>query len=153
MYFVLSHFPVSQDVIGDIEMKTTSVHFYVQRNSEFYTVNGVLPFQLARLNEGDAFDLTSGTFTAPVPGIYHFQFSGLKHDSSPEMSFFLQVNGNKVGEAYTSAAGRYSGLSLSSSLQLEAKDKVTLCLKAGVLYDSNNGLTHFSGWLVEQYLK
>jgi len=145
-------FLVSQDSIGDIEIKTTRVHFYVQRNSEFGTVNAALPFQFARLNEGDAFNLTSGIFTAPVPGIYHFQFSALKDDSSPDMSFFLQLNGNTIGEAFTSSLGRHTSLSLSSSLLLEAKDKVNLYLKAGILYDSNNGLTHFSGWLVEQYL-
>ncbi len=76
------------------------IHFYVKRNSYFNSAGSVIPFQLARLNEGDAFDLTSGIFTAPVPGVYHFQISGLKPGDSSDLSIFLQLNGNNLGEAY-----------------------------------------------------
>ena len=63
---------VSQDFIGQVDVKTKTVHFFVQRNSPFSTTNAVIPFDVACLNQGNAFDLASGIFTVPVPGIYHF---------------------------------------------------------------------------------
>jgi len=56
----------------------------------------VIPFEYARLNTGDSFNLTSGIFTAPVSGIYHFEFCAQKDIDSPQLSIFLQVNGESV---------------------------------------------------------
>ena len=132
-------------------MKTKSVHFYVQRNTNFGS-GGVIPFELARLNEGDAFNLSSGVFTAPVKGIYNFQFSGLKDRSAINLDIYLRVNDRYVGVAYTSHSPEHHAVSLSASLRLEAGDNVYLYKYAGVLYDSSNHYTHFSGWLVEEDL-
>ena len=72
---------VTETMIGNVDIKTKSVHFYVQRNSSFSNEETIISFEFARLNEGEAMNLTSGTFTAPVPGIYHFEFSAQKDGS------------------------------------------------------------------------
>ena len=110
---------------------------------------------MARLNEGDAFDLPSGIFTVPVPGIYHFDVSARKYFSSNFLRISLQVNGLTVGSAYTeqSAPASHDVVSLSASLRLAAGDRVNLYnFDGGMLYDSLNHYTHFSGWLVEEDL-
>jgi len=140
-----------------VDIKTKSIHFYVTRVSSFNETNAVVPFELSRLNEGGAMNLTSGIFTAPVPGIYHFEFSGLKSGISKTLSVYLQVNGQITGVAYTevTAATReiQNRISLSVSLRLNAGNRVNL-LKASsnVLSDDGNHHTHFSGWLVEEDL-
>ena len=104
---------------------------------------------------GGAFDLSSGVFTAPVTGIYHFDFSVLKDSNAQVLSIQLQVNGVNVGTAYTTQGMQNRGLDatcLSSSLRLEKNDRVSLYSKSGGLIDNNFHHTHFTGWLVEEGL-
>jgi len=116
----------------------------------------IIPFELARLNEGDAFSLPSGIFTAPVNGIYHFQFSAVKPLPYMFLDVFLQVNGANIALAYTyqPSSGSSDAISLSASLRLAASDRVNLFnLNNGGLIDTTDDhCSHFSGWLVEEDL-
>jgi len=143
---------VSQELIGNLEVKTNTFHFYVQKSSSPRTA-AVIPFEFAHLNEGNAFELASGTFTASVSGIYHFQFSGVKDTAFNSCAVYLQVNGNHIGMAIATGQS-YVTASLSASLRLKAGDKVLLYNEGGsVLHDNyREGWTHFSGWLVEEDL-
>ena len=140
-----------------MDVLTETVHFYVQRNTSFSTASAIVPFELSRLNEGGAMDLTSGIFTAPVPGIYHFGFSGVSDSSSNGLGIFLQLNGENIGIAVAgSGVTAFGTLSLTASVRLKANDRVNL------YKDGNNGhvlheygnyhYTHFTGWLVEEDL-
>ncbi len=148
---------VSQDLIGQLEVKTKTVHFYVQRNNTFSMPGAVIPFERARLNEGGAFNLASGIFTVPVTGIYHFEFFAMKHNAGDYLFIYLQVNGANVGCAYTgyadSGSKTHDVVSLSSSLRLAAGDRVNLLNNYfGMMFDNSNHHTHFTGWLVEEEL-
>ena len=148
--------------IGNVDIKTKNVHFYVQRNT--YLTGGpterILPFELERLNAGKAFNLTSGMFIAPVNGIYHFQFSGVKIQSVNGIDVYIQHNGVRVGLAHganqnqaTNKMGYNLACSLTSSLRLKMGDGVNLFLQGGTLAsDNKNHFTHFTGWLVEEDL-
>ena len=98
--------------------------------------------------------MKSGIFTAPSAGIYHFDFSAVKIISATYLYIYLQVNGADVGSTYTnqSATGSNDVVSLSASLRLAAGDRVNLYNIDGLLYDSANHETHFTGWLVEEEL-
>ena len=63
-----------QTLIGYNDIKTSSVHFYVQRNQD-KNDNGAIPYEITILNEGGGMNAGTGVFTAPVAGIYHFSFS------------------------------------------------------------------------------
>ena len=60
--------------IGFIDVKTSAVQFYVQRNTS-YSSMGTIPWEMARLNTGNAMNVATGVFTAPQDGVYHFHFS------------------------------------------------------------------------------
>lgn len=140
-----------------MDIKTKSAHFYVQRNSSFSTYTEIIPFEVERLNEGQAMDLASGVFTAPVSGIYHFEFTGVSVPAD-YLIVTLQVNGANIGKAYTShlVSNNMPGsasASLSASLWLSKNDKVNLYNAHCVLYDDENHYTHFTGWLVEEDLE
>ena len=143
-----------EKTIGNVEVKTKSIHFYVQKTASFSAKNAVVPFEVERLNVGGAFNLTTGFFTAPVPGTYHFEFSGIK-DTSSKIGFYIsiQLNGRDIGFAVASNLEHQTG-SLTASFKMKVGDKVNLYKthNNGVLYDDPNHYTHFTGWLVEEDL-
>lgn len=140
-----------ETTIGHVEVKTRSVHFYVQKSTSFSAINAVVPFEVESLNVGGAFNLKTGFFTAPVPGIYHFEFSGIKNQNS-KIPFYIsiQLNGRHIGFAVASNLEHQTG-TLTASFKLKIGDKVNLYkTSTGVLYDDDNHYTHFTGWLVEE---
>lgn len=142
-----------QDEIGYNDIKTKSIHFYVQRSSSFS--GSVIPFQVSRLNYGGAMNLESGVFTSPVSGIYHFEFSAQKAKSDHILKVALQVNEVTIGVAETNlmrAEENLNSISLTASLQLTANDRVRLYKFDGELYDDQSHHTHFTGWLIEEDL-
>ncbi len=145
---------VTETFIGDLEIKTKSVHFYVKRET-LLKANGTISFEVEELNVGKAMNLATGLFTAPVNGIYHFEFSALKYSDKISSFVHLYVNGVKIGSSYADAHdGHYIAHSgISASLRLSTGDRVWLNKTSGVLDDyENDHFTHFTGWLMEEDL-
>ena len=147
-------------MIGSIDIKTKSVHFFVQRNSTL-TQSGIIPYELERLNEGGALNMKAGVFTAPVAGVYHFEFSGCKDGSPDYLVVQLLLNGNDISY---SAAGRWAGSfnkettivkGINVSLRLKKGDRVELTKSGAAALSDYPGYhaTHFTGSLLEEDLE
>ena len=128
---------------SDIQ-QSLNVHFYVQRNSSF-KMFGIIPFELAPLNEGNALDIDSGVFTAPVNGIYQFSLSGVKDGSNQSAWIKLRLNGEMIGSAYAAEHIPWAPFYLSSIIQMKLGDRVDLILQQGTCFDDMDHLTHFTG--------
>ncbi|EFX73812.1 hypothetical protein DAPPUDRAFT_252692 [Daphnia pulex] len=57
------------------DVKSSSVYFYVQRDTDYYQ-NGTIPYDVEKLNVGGAMNLQTGIFTTPKQGKYFFSVSG-----------------------------------------------------------------------------
>jgi hypothetical protein len=153
-------FTDKQKFIGYADVKSTPVHFHVQRNSHFVKKKTPIPFDLARVNEGNAMDLTSGKFTAPRPGIYFFSFTGVARLESLSYANFwphIHLNGNLIGSSwvqeYEGPVEQWSPFTLQSTLNLKEGDQVWVQINyigKSSLYDDINHLTHFMGWMLEE---
>ena len=122
--------------------------FYVQKNTSYSKAKSSVPFELAKLNEGDAINVDTGVFTAPRDGIYHFSLSGIKDDSKIELQIYLRLNELAVGAGYVAKNSPKSTYSLHSNLSLKKGDTIDIFLFKGVVYDSKSHYTHFTGALI-----
>ena len=130
--------------LGFFDVKTSPVHFYVQRSSSYSTSRTVLPWESAQLNLGNAMNLSTGVFTAPKDGVYHFHFTGVGGAAS-FFDVFLRLNGANVGYAW--ANSNQDSASLHSTLQLKNGDQIDLYFFDGILHDHSHHWSHFTGWL------
>ncbi len=88
------------------------VYFYVQRGTNFNLTNTPIQFELVVNNVGNAMNVDTGIFTAPVTGTYFFSVSGMVDfpftDSATtrrEIGLALYSNGIDFGLALSDEVG------------------------------------------------
>jgi len=139
--------------IGNVDVISSPVQFYVQRNTGWSTLNTPIPFQVERLNVGNAMNIETGIFKAPKAGTYSFAFKHMKTNAALSTYSFLRLNGNNIGINWAGDTLNYLSGSMIATLKLKVGDEITLVLTDGALFD--NGVqyhTQFSGILLEEDL-
>jgi len=116
----------------------------------------VIRYNVARLNNGDAMNLGTGVFTAPVAGTYFFSFAASKHGMSYNfLGAHLRLNGVVVASGFSGALFYPSMLSIHSTLKLKVGHRIDMFKFAGELHSDQISYIHtchFSGLLLEEDL-
>ena len=162
-----------QKWIGYVDVKSTPVHFYVQRNTNFNTKLTPIPFDVAVVNEGNAMNLTTGIFTAPRNGIYFFSFVGhayflaysvysdyvrlginlVLNDAIVAMGWVDEGHSDDVNSTVNT---QVSPVTVQSTLNLKKDDRVWVRISSihgeGFFYDNYSPyhFTHFMGFMLQE---
>jgi len=140
LYFDLSLF----------SLDANKVYFYVHKTVD-KAMGNPLPFEIAKTNVGNAMDIKTGVFTAPVDGNYFFTFSCVSNKGGT-LRVQLMHNGAAVGTAV--AKEPLNTAAMQSLLTLVKGDKISLSTKdsdedsEGIREKSNRRQTHFTGMLL-----
>jgi hypothetical protein len=118
------------------------VYFTVKRITSFSTVGTTLPFENETLNVGNAFNTSSGVFTAPRNGTYFFAFSGFQENGYAILNFNLMLNDEIAANCYSPIS---KNCNIPLTIKLSSGDRVQLSLQQG---STANAI--FSGWLVAE---
>ena len=122
--------------------------FRVQRTSNV-AANNTVVYDTKKFDVGNNFNTSTGTFTAPIDGVYFF--GGFAWGGTNEADIVLQfrVNGTVV-ERVTMQGSVQSGQEIGSSfnvlLQLNEDDEVTVF--TGRALRGTAGYNYFNGYLV-----
>lgn len=134
------------------------------RAHTFTPMSGEAPiiFTVAAHNIGSHYNVSNGKFTAPVAGLYHFDFSVLMaaNSNTEYVRVLFSVNGvygqTRNGDTLTGGAAgsfpnySYHAVQMSHSFYLSANDTVGIinANPNGQTYQSSGGYGSFSGYLV-----
>ena len=150
MYMTFVIIPLESETrFGYMDVKSSPVHFYVQKNRNFSRPNSIVTFEIETLNIGGAMNINTDVFTAPRSGTYHFSFSFMKDEQAKPIVIFIRKNGVNIGAAHTYALANIKlHSSLPATLKLKSGDMVDLFqMLDGNMYSP---YTHFTGWLIEE---
>jgi hypothetical protein len=124
-------------------------HFRVSQSA---TSGGVVTFNNVHTNIGGHWSSSNNAFTAPIAGVYQFNF-GMLHENSA--SYYARVNyiingvisgKEKYGDTLEDWTGSFTSSTLGLAIYLNANDYVQLYLEGTPLYQTGN-YAAFSGFL------
>ncbi|KAI9557791.1 hypothetical protein GHT06_014540 [Daphnia sinensis] len=136
-----------QQWMGDEDAQSKPVYFNVQKLDQLSTDSELIPFEIVRVNQGDAMNASAGIFTAPVNGTYFFSFTSYNVD--------LMLNGANVAKAQIDESNvedfHNDSLHLEATLVLTTGDRLWLkpTKSTGILLEGFR-YTYFTGMLLAE---
>ena len=111
-----------------------------------------ITYDAAFVNHGRAFNVESGIFTCPIPGLYYFSFT-FKTAPREYMGVRIKQNGRDTNSLYYSSTdGEQTSVSQSIILDLDQGDRVWLELylnsNRAKISGTSSKINTFNGYLI-----
>jgi hypothetical protein len=127
------------------------VMFKVHLDNGHQSATQIIKWNRITINVGGGYDHTTGLFTAPISGFYHFSFWGTGIYNASPTSIVWRKNGlvypgtvELTGQVYQDPLyNMYSPLTASNIIDLEAGDTVALWIINNSFHNGNNGFSGF----------
>ncbi|XP_034538856.1 heavy metal-binding protein HIP-like [Notolabrus celidotus] len=114
-----------------------------------HSTDSNLKFTKVITNIGNAYNPSTGFFTAPVKGVYHLQFTVAGNRASPLIGLFMFMNDRFIMYSFEPTDSIFQYITKSVVLELNAGDEIHLVLPGGYsLYDNTHNHSTFSGFLL-----
>lgn len=123
-------------------------------------LNGTIIFNGVKSNIGSHYDTSTGLFTAPIAGLYQFNFVGMACSSSASSlpannSVYVTLNNQTTSQNLSrsyvqiTSSVSYPNMSFSCAVPLAASDQVYITVGGAYVYsDASDLYLTFSGYLV-----
>lgn len=117
------------------------------------SANAIVKFNKLWTNTMHAYDVTTGVFTAPISGLYHFT-AVVMSESAKSLYLHIWHNDTRTAGSYTNGDGYKPG-TLDVVLKLKKGDRVyikcfTKCSGQKIYSDTTSNYSTFSGYLISK---
>merc|ERR1712212_522130 len=129
--------------------------FIAIKNEDGYISHGPISFDATDVNTGDVFNVSDGTFSVPMDGVYEFLFNGFINNvggPSRDVYLYAYVNGEQKRMFIDNDfAGYGRQVTLYFSMELKENDQVYLYNEyASTYFCDNDQVVTFEGHLSHQ---
>ncbi|CAG2212181.1 unnamed protein product [Mytilus edulis] len=112
----------------------------------------IVKFDKLWTNNLNAYEVTTGVFTAPIPGLYHFT-AVVMSESAKSLFLYLWHNDTTTAGSYTLGDGYKTG-TFDVVFKLKKGDRVYIRCSSSCngqkIYSSSNNYSTFSGYLISK---
>jgi hypothetical protein len=127
--------------------------FCASRRAGNVSSGNTIIFDHVEVNQQNGYNSTTGTFTAPVSGLYLFSFYGMSNDTGNSFGIRAYKNGDtyEMFWPYTHhhAGSPHKHVSGTQIVPMNTGDTFLFKVQAATLYGGSNGHNSFVGYLIE----
>ena len=126
--------------------------FMAQKGAGTVSAGNPYIFDVVSFNTGNHYNSSTGVFTAPITGVYHFDVIMLLHNNNASNEYYWRalLNGSTtVVDCYSmaSVANHHYIYPSSFTIKMTANDYIQIRIQSGIFYGGTSN-TLFSGFLV-----